>query len=233
MKFTCCSPQLTTTLKQGEKRFRRDVTGSLNVTTRWSVFRFPALQCRKLTITPQNLLLGMINIVPRYRRADVNTHAMYFILAHWFDELNIVRIQNDAATFTRTSIDSALRVCFTYEGVLKSLLSVVSAHKRRPEQERNHSRDLRCSRMTDWHWYGGTKPRMLRMKRRHNSAASSQKSKLTVSLVRRFRRLRLQVAVCQPGHDTSAIAPLLGVCNLMKRRVYDQVEGCLSTLFPL
>jgi RimJ/RimL family protein N-acetyltransferase len=94
----------------------------------------------------------VINILPKYQRTHINTHAMSLILTFLFDELHLLRVQYEAVTWNEASQKSAIRLGFRPEGVLRNQLGIVPTSKRREGEKNRISQDSWVSSMTDYEW---------------------------------------------------------------------------------
>ena len=112
----------------------------------------PGVSSNSQTDTSQMVLFGLINILPRYHRTHINSHAMYLALSFLFDESHLVRVQYEAATFNETSIRAAMRFGFKAEGICRNLHGLVPVSKRRDGERDRQSQDLWMSGMTDYEW---------------------------------------------------------------------------------
>jgi RimJ/RimL family protein N-acetyltransferase len=108
-------------------------------------------------------MFGLINILPKYQRTHLNTHAMSLILGFMFDHLELVRVQYDAVTFNEASIRAAQRFGFKAEGIGRNMLGLVPDGKKREGERLMKSQDLWMSSMTDYEWEKGGRDRLKQM----------------------------------------------------------------------
>ncbi|KAK4688028.1 hypothetical protein P7C73_g2086, partial [Tremellales sp. Uapishka_1] len=110
-----------------------------------------------------SMIFGLINILPKYQKTHINTHAMFLILSYMFEEIGMVRVQYDAVTFNKGSIATALRFGFREEGICRNMGGLVPKHKRRQGEETRGSQDLWCSSMTNQEWKCEGKDRFVKL----------------------------------------------------------------------
>ncbi|WWC58062.1 uncharacterized protein I303_100597 [Kwoniella dejecticola CBS 10117] len=117
-------------------------------------------------------VFGLINILPKYQRTHINTHAMALILSYLFEEVHLIRIQYDAVTYNAPSIRAAERFGFKKEGVFRNFNGIVPSHKKIKDhtmgagkkEQKSKSQDMWVGSLTDYDWfYDGTKTKFATM----------------------------------------------------------------------
>ncbi|WRT63657.1 uncharacterized protein IL334_000580 [Kwoniella shivajii] len=105
-------------------------------------------------------LFGIINILPKYQKTHINTHAMYLTLRYLFEALHLIRVQYDAVTHNTASIKSAGRFGFQQEGICRNFNGLVPSFKRVKEKAQGKSQDMWVGSMTDHDWSNGGRRRL-------------------------------------------------------------------------